>query len=58
MASDPKARAPGLPFPQGPSSPYLRTLVPKPYPERFLGPGSLNIGYLDPLGLGIVILVF
>ena len=33
--------------PEGPSTQYLRSLVPKTIP---LGPESLNIGYLDPLG--------
>ena len=36
--------------PEGPSTQYFRTLVPKAIKEGFLGPESLNIGYLDPLG--------
>ena len=36
---------------EGPSSQYLRTLVPKTIPLMVLGPGSLDIGYLDPLGI-------
>ena len=38
--------------PEGPGTWYLRFLVPKPrrYASWFLGPDSLNVGYLDPLG--------
>ena len=42
----------GFGLPAGPSTQYLRLLVPKTNPEWCLGPGFLNIGYLDPLGLG------
>ena len=38
-------------LPEGPSAQYLRTLVPKAIKGMVLGPGSLNIGYLDPLAL-------
>ena len=37
-------------YPEGPSSQYLRTLVPKAIKDVLLGSKSLNIGYLDPLG--------
>ena len=36
-----------LTYPEDPSTQYSRPLVPKP---GDLGPESLNIGYLDPLG--------
>ena len=36
--------------PEGPSTQYLRTLVPNTIASMLLGPESLNIGYLDPLG--------
>ena len=35
---------------------YLRFLVPKPYPSWYLGPESLYIEYLDPLGTMLYIL--
>ena len=40
-----------LMVPEGPSTQYLRLLVPKTIPSLVLGPGSLNVGYLDPLGV-------
>ena len=35
---------------EGPSAQYVRTLVPKAMKGMVLGPESVNIGYLDPLG--------
>ena len=43
-----------LSVPEGPSTQYLRTLVPKPLRVWFLEPESLNIGYLDPLGVTVL----
>ena len=40
-------------LPEGPRTHHLRTLVPKPLRVWFLGPDSLNIGYLDPLGTSL-----
>ena len=39
-----------LEYPEGPSTQYLRTLVPKTIPLIVFGTRVLNIGYLDPLG--------
>ena len=38
------------PNPEGPSTQYLRFLIQKPYSKWYLGPETLNIGYLDLLG--------
>ena len=38
--------------PEGPSSQYLRTLVPNTIESMVLEPETPNIGYLDPLGCG------
>ena len=35
---------------EGPSTQYLRLLAPLPYQLWLLGPESLNVGHLDPLG--------
>ena len=38
-------------IPEVPSAQYLRTLVPKTIKGMVLEPETLNIGYLDPLGI-------
>ena len=39
------------PIPEGPNTQYFNFLVLKPYHLWFVGPGSLNFGYVDPLGI-------